>query len=72
MVKEYPITVELDGKEKTYKITGVSMGNPHGIIFVDDVHALDLEKIGPKFVYHPYFPERVNTEFIHVIDRKTI
>lgn len=72
VVKEYPITVELDGKEKTYKITGVSMGNPHGIIFVDDVHALDLEKIGPKFEHHPYFPERVNTEFIHVIDRKTI
>ena len=72
VIKEYPITIETDGVEKTYKITGVSMGNPHGIIFVDDVHALDLEKIGPKFEHHPYFPERVNTEFIHVIDRKTI
>ncbi len=56
----------IDGKE--YKITGVSMGNPHNIIFMDEnVLDLDLEKMGPKFENDPIFPERVNTEFINVI-----
>ncbi len=56
----------IDGKE--YLITGVSMGNPHNIIFMDEnVLNLDLEKMGPKFENDPIFPERVNTEFINVI-----
>ena len=56
----------IDGKE--YAITGVSMGNPHNIIFMDEnVLDLDLEKMGPKFENDPIFPERVNTEFINVI-----
>lgn len=56
----------IDGKE--YKITGVSMGNPHNIIFMDEnVLNLNLEKMGPKFENDPIFPERVNTEFINVI-----
>ena len=56
----------IDGKE--YAITGVSMGNPHTIIFMDEnVLNLDLEKMGPKFENDPIFPERVNTEFINVI-----
>ena len=54
-----PITV--DGKE--YHRTAVSMGNPHAIIYVDDVDSLDLEKIGPSFENHVCFPDRVNTEF---------
>ena len=56
----------IDGKE--YLITGVSMGNPHNIIFMDEnILNLDLEKMGPKFENDPIFPERVNTEFINVI-----
>lgn len=55
-----------------YTMTCVSMGNPHCIICVDDVDGLDIEKIGPHFEWHPCFPERVNTEFIKVIDRQTV
>lgn len=67
-----PIQIELEGQTYDYEITGISMGNPHGVVFVDDVHALNLEKIGPLFEHHPYFPDRVNTEFVHVIDRQNI
>ena len=45
------------------KGTFVSMGNPHDVIFVDDVARVDLDKVGPTFETHPLFPERVNTEF---------
>ena len=67
-----PIQIELDGQTYDYEITGISMGNPHGVVFVDDVHTLNLEKIGPLFEHHAYFPDRVNTEFVHVIDRQNI
>ena len=67
-----PIQIEVDGETLDYQITGVSMGNPHGVVFVDDVHTLNLEKIGPLFEHHLYFPDRVNTEFVHVIDRQNI
>ena len=56
----------------TYNITTVSMGNPHCIVFVDNVEKLNIEEIGPKFENDPLFPERVNTEFIKIIDEKTI
>ncbi len=62
--------IEVDGKE--YHMTGVSMGNPHVVIYVDDVKGLDLEKIGPKFENHERFPKRINTEFVHCIDRQTV
>lgn len=63
--------VSVGGKE--YYITCVSMGNPHAVVFTEEeVTALNLEKIGPLFENHEIFPERVNTEFIHVIDEKTI
>ena len=62
--------IEVDGKE--YHMTGVSMGNPHAVIYVDDVKGLDLEKIGPKFENHVSFPKRINTEFVHCIDRQTV
>lgn len=62
--------IEVDGKE--YHMTGVSMGNPHAVIYVDDVKGLDLEKIGPKFENHERFPKRINTEFVHCIDRQTV
>ncbi len=51
------------------KMTCVSMGNPHAVYFVDDVEGLDLEKVGPSFENHPAFPERVNSEFVHIINR---
>lgn len=62
--------IEVDGKE--YHMTGVSMGNPHAVIYVNDVKGLDLEKIGPKFENHERFPKRINTEFVHCIDRQTV
>ena len=62
--------VMVDGKE--WKITCVSMGNPHAITYIDDVKNLEIEKIGPKFENHEIFPDRVNTEFVHVIDRNTV
>ena len=55
-----------------YNITCVSMGNPHAVVFTDMVDVLDLEKLGPKFEMDPLFPERVNTEFIKVIDKNTL
>lgn len=57
--------LEVDGK--LYQVTCVSMGNPHCVTFVDSVESLDLEKIGPKFEHHAFFPHRVNTEFIRVV-----
>ena len=64
-----PLTV--DGTE--YAVTCVSMGNPHCIVFVDqDVSTLDLPKIGPSFENHDMFPERINTEFIRVMDDHTL
>ena len=65
-VVDEPITVA--GKE--YRMTCVSMGNPHAVVFVDcDVRELPLEEIGPQFESHERFPNRVNTEFVRVIDR---
>ncbi len=63
-----PLTVL--GKE--YQATCVSMGNPHAVIFVDDVESLNLEEIGPCFENHEAFPNRVNTEFVKVIDAHTV
>ncbi len=55
-----------------YHITCVSMGNPHAVVYAEDVKSLPLDKIGPLFEHHDIFPDRVNTEFIRVIDRKHI
>ena len=61
----------VDGKE--YRMTCVSMGNPHAVIFVDqDVKELPLEQIGPAFENHERFPKRINTEFARVLDRRTV
>jgi len=62
--------IEVDGIE--YRMTGVSMGNPHTVIYIDDVQGLEIEKIGPKFENHDRFPKRINTEFAKVIDRNTV
>ena len=63
-----PITVE--GKE--YRMTCVSMGNPHAVIFTEGVKEMDLEKIGSSFENHKCFPRRTNTEFVEIIDNKTV
>ena len=69
MLVNEPILV--DGEE--YRMTCVSMGNPHAVVFLEeDVKTLEIEKIGPKFENHERFPERVNTEFMYVIDRNTM
>ncbi len=60
----------IDGGE--YAITCVSMGNPHAVVFVPDTKAVPIEKLGPLFEHHELFPERVNTEFVHVTDRSHI
>lgn len=57
--------VNIDGTE--YRITCVSMGNPHAVIFTHDIDKIDIEKIGPKFEHNPMFPESVNTEFVEVL-----
>ncbi|MCO7135939.1 diaminopimelate epimerase [[Clostridium] leptum] len=67
-IVDHPITV--DGSP--YRITCVSMGNPHCVVFCDEVEHLPLSSIGPQFEQHSLFPQRVNTEFVHVIDPHTI
>ncbi len=69
MLVNEPILV--DGEE--YRMTCVSMGNPHAVVFMDeDVKNLAIEKIGPKFENHERFPKRTNTEFMKVLDRNTM
>ena len=70
--KEQVIDEPLDVDGTTYRITGVSMGNPHAIVYMDDIDNLEIEKIGPKFENHIDFPDRINTEFVKVIDRHTL
>ena len=60
----------VDGR--TWSVTCVSMGNPHCVVFVDDVAGLPLETLGPRFERHPFFPRRVNTEFVRVDDRERL
>ncbi|MBR4496151.1 MAG: diaminopimelate epimerase [Acholeplasmatales bacterium] len=55
--------------DSNYKITAVSMGNPHAVIYLDEIENLELEKIGPIFENNKLFPERVNTEFIKIVDK---
>ena len=78
--KEIPVAVDtnpvvdvpVEVKGKNYHMTCVSMGNPHAIIFMDNVKELDIEVIGPYFENHPVFPKRTNTEFVEVLDKNTV
>ncbi|HWR41301.1 MAG TPA: diaminopimelate epimerase [Patescibacteria group bacterium] len=63
-----PLTVQ----NQQYFITAVSMGNPHCVIFVDDVQAIDLSDIGPLLENHSCFPDKANIEFAQIIDENTI
>ncbi len=64
---ETVVSQKLTIGEETHTVTCVSMGNPHCVVFVQDPNALELPKIGPAFERHPMFPDRINTEFVHVI-----
>lgn len=57
---------------QAYRMTCVSMGNPHAVVFVDEVRNLDLEKIGPEFENHERFPKRINTEFVKIMDEENV
>lgn len=65
---KYPLKIE----DKTWEINCVSMGNPHAVIFTNNIKNLDLPTIGPKFESNPIFPRKTNTEFVEVIDKKTL
>ena len=62
--------IEVDGE--IYKMTCVSMGNPHAVVFMDEVEGLPIEKMGPLFENHVRFPKRINTEFVKVLDENTV
>ena len=65
-----PVTLRVDGRDVT--VWPVDMGNPHAVIFVPDAQRVELERLGPALEGHPYFPNRTNTEFVQVVDRKRL
>jgi diaminopimelate epimerase len=69
---EQSIDEEIEVQGQTYRMTCVSMGNPHAVVFMDNVADLDIEAVGPYFENHKRFPRRTNTEFVKVIDRQTL
>ena len=70
--KDIVINEEVEIGNSKYNITTVSMGNPHCIVFMDSLDDLQIEKLGPVFENHSLFPQRVNAEFVEVIDEKTL
>lgn len=70
--KEAVIDEEISVCGKSYRMTCVSMGNPHAVVFMDDVAQMKIEEIGPYFENHERFPNRVNTEFVKVLDRNRV
>nr|WP_042501349.1 diaminopimelate epimerase [Thermaerobacter marianensis] len=69
---EVPLEVEAAGERRTFTVTALSMGNPHCVVFVDDVAAVDLARLGPAFEHHPAFPQRVNTHFTQVLSPQRV
>lgn len=69
---ETMIDVPIQVHEKTYRATCVGIGNPHCVVFSKHIDRLDLTTLGPKFEYHSLFPERINTEFVRVVNRSTL
>ena len=69
---ENVIDRELEVCGEVYRVTCVSMGNPHAIVFVEDTMAVDIENVGPHFENHEVFPRRTNTEFVQVINRNYV
>jgi len=62
--------IEIGGRQ--FEMTCVSMGNPHAVVFVDDTASFPVEEIGRPFEFHPAFPERVNAEFVEVLNRSEV
>ena len=69
---EKVIDVPMDVDGKIFNVTCVSMGNPHCVTYIDDTDSLEIEKIGRKFENHPFFPDRINTEFVQIVDKNTL
>lgn len=67
LTSELPERIVVDGAPTEF--VGISMGNPHAVYYRDEIDSLDLEKIGPAYENHERFPDRVNSEFITVLDR---
>ena len=65
---EQVVDEEINVQEESYRMTCVSMGNPHAVVFWEDVKNMDIEAIGPYFENHERFPRRTNTEFVEVLD----
>lgn len=67
-ILNYPL--EVDGA--MYTVSCVSMGNPHCVVYLDKIGELDLQKIGPRFEHHPFFPKRVNAEFVELLTPREV
>jgi diaminopimelate epimerase len=65
---DYAIGVPLSVHGKEYLLNGVSMGNPHAVVFIDEIDSLNLPVIGPEFEHNELFPKRTNTEFVEIIN----
>ncbi len=73
LCRENPaVNVPIVVGEKEYRMTCVSMGNPHAVVFAEGIRDLDLASLGPRFENHPCFPNRINTEFVEVEDENTV
>ena len=70
--EEQAINVPLDVGALSYAVTGVNIGNPHCVVFMDEVESLDLKSVGKPIEVHPTFPRKTNVEFVQVIDRQTL
>lgn len=69
---DYAIQVPVTVRGKEYLLNGVSMGNPHAVIFTEGIEALNLPVIGPDFEHNELFPKRTNTEFVEIIDNEHV
>lgn len=67
--KDLVINDPIEVQEKNYRMTGISMGNPHVVIFLEEINGISLEETGRELEFHPRFPERANIEFCHVTAR---
>lgn len=67
LISRLPENITVTGAD--YQFVGISVGNPHAVYFMDEIDSLNLEKIGPAFENHERFPDRVNTEFVRIIDQ---
>ena len=67
--KDLVINDPIEVQEKNYRMTGISMGNPHAVIFSEEINGIPLEETGRELEFHPRFPERANIEFCHVTAR---